>query len=362
MFKKYDSIYVYGYNNWGRNVYNKIKELYPQKEVVILVSKHNKNTKEAKRYKKVLELQEMNPSKRSVVVIGVSPLNRDKLKEKLKSCGFEEIVSYNHEMDDYINNSLCELPKLEVRSMLICVGQACNLKCKDCANFAPYAHKDNTRYPIENIKSDFDKTISYFKEIDTLQIQGGEPFLYKDLSELLWYIKKYNHIFKKIQIATNGTVLPTEEMLHAMKALGVSVRVSNYPLETKVEELCTVLSKMKIDYTVYNFVNKSGEWSDAGAMDYTIPKEKDVVLQVFNCAWNQCFTIENGLIGRCARSIPALTLQNLRKRDLDYINLRKDIDVKKFQKYFIFTSPMECCLHCKGSEGEPIKPAIQIQR
>lgn len=362
MFEKYNTIYVYGYNNWGRNVYNKIKALYPSKTVAIIVKRMNKNTKGVSKTKNILALEEVNVKENAVVIIGVSPLSRDSIIENLSHCGFSDIVTYNHKIDDYINDKLDDLPKLEVKLVSICVGQACNLKCRDCANFAPYAHKNNMRYPIEKIKRDIDRALPYFSMIDILHIQGGEPFIYSDLPELLKYIKeRYGHLIKKIRIATNGTIVPSEETLDAMKEAGAVVRISNYPIETKGESIGEVLETKGIGYTLYNFVNTVGEWSNTGDLEYVIDKNVDVVKQVFQCGWNWCYTIENGLIGRCARSIPALSLQGIRQREMDYIDLNKEIDIKKFHKYFIFTSPMECCRHCKGSTGEPIEPAIQIK-
>lgn len=361
MFEKYDSIYIYGYNNWGRNVYNKVRAVFLQKKVAILVSQMARQKRETIIGKEIIELKDVNPSKKDLVILGMSPINKKELEERLRECGFEHIIGYSHDIDDFLNNSLEEIPKLEVRFLSVCVGQACNLKCKNCANFAPYAHKENMRYHIESIKANLDKLLPCFKEIDTFHIQGGEPLLYSDLDKLLTFMQtKYGHIIKNIQIATNGTIIPSEDILDVMKTVEAVVRISNYPIESKVDELIALLKEKEIRYRVYNFANSTGEWSDAGAMDYTISKEKDVVRQVFECGWNTCFTIENGLVGRCARSIPALTLQNVPMRELDYIDLSKELDIKKVHKYFTITSPMACCMHCKGTTGEPIKPAIQI--
>lgn len=363
MFEKYDAIYVYGYNNWGRNVYNKIKALYPEKEIVLIISKNNIGSKSVYGDKNLLTLKDVIPEKNDLAIIGMSPVNREKIIENLRGLGFENILTYSHEIDDYLNHTLEKLPGLEIKLLAVSVGQACNLKCENCANFAPYAEKYNMRYPLEKVKADLDKALPLFSRIDTFHIQGGEPLLYSDLEELLIYTKAtYGHVLKNIQIATNGTIIPSENVLKALKATNTSVRISNYPIASKADELKEILEKWEINYRVYNFVNRVGAWSDAGGLDYFIPKEKDVVRQVFECGWNACFTIENGLIGRCARSIPALKLQNIQMREVDYINLRNELDVKKVHKYFTITSPMACCRHCKGTTGEPIKPAIQMKK
>ena len=349
LFGEISNIYICGYSNWGRNVFNKMRALYPDK-VRAIIDKSKID---------IADLEQASTGEKTLVFMDPNPFRQE--ERWLKQNGFVNVLVYTNEIDEYINNSLLELPKLEIRLLAVSVGQACNLKCKNCANFAPYACKDNMRYKIEKIKNDVDKILPCFSKVDTFHIQGGEPLLYSDLHELLTYVKtNYSHIIKKIQIATNGTIIPSEDVLEAMKITDSVVRISNYPIESKVDELMMILKEKGIRYRVYNFANSTGEWSDTGERDYTIPKEIDVVRQVFECGWNTCFTIENGIVGRCARSIPALTLQNIPMREMDYIDLSKDLDMKKIHKYFTITSPMACCMHCKGTTGEPIKPAIQM--
>ena len=361
MFEKYDSIYIYGYNNWGRNVYNKVKALYPQKDITILVPKMEQRKIDSIIGKKIIELANVKSSEKDLIILELNPINQGWELRELQERGFEHVIIYSHAVDDFLNNSLGSLPKIEVGFLGVCVGQACNLRCRDCANFAPYAHKENRKYRIENIKRDLEKLFLCMREVDIFHIQGGEPFLYLELDQLLFYVKEnYGHIIKNMQVATNGTVIPSQKVLDVMSETKTLVRISNYPIESKVDELITLLEHNNISYRIYNFVNKTGEWSDTGKLDYLIPKERDVVRQMFECGWNKCFTVENGLVGRCARSIPALTLQDLPKREKDYINLSKELDMKKVHKYFTITSPMACCMHCNGSSGEGIKPAVQI--
>lgn len=83
--------------------------------------------------------------------------------------------------------------------------------------------------------------------------------------------------------------------------------------------------------------------------------------KVNKCRWNCCFTMENGKIGRCARSIPASTLQSFQTAEHDYIELRKPIEWEQMWQYFSFITPMTCCNYCKGSFGEDVEPAIQLE-
>lgn len=358
-------IYIYGYSNQGRNAYNKLNRIYPDKVKGFIVTKHDGRTRIAckEENKKIYELSEISDLKNALVVVALNPIFHREVGESLIQNGLKSFITYDNAMDENLNSLLSDLPKLEVRLLAVCVGQACNLKCRDCMNFAPYTLCENTRYEIDRIKKDLDNTLQYFDEVDTFHIQGGEPFLYTDLGELLYYCRfKFGNILKKIQIATNGTVIPNADILKALADTNSIVRISNYPTQKNSAALVEILDEYKILYKQYNFANRKGEWSLGGGIDYAVPIDEDVEDKFNRCKWNTCYTIENSMIGRCARSIPAQTLQKINIKDDDYIDLNQENDIVRMGKYFMFLNPMTCCWHCKGSQGEPIQPAVQIIR
>lgn len=120
------------------------------------------------------------------------------------------------------------------------------------------------------------------------------------------------------------------------------------------------LKDRKIPYRVYKFAGKSGKWSDSGNRFYIEPDYEDTMSKVLNCRWCTCYTVENHMIGRCARSIPALTVQGIERREEDYISIDQDLTIERLRNYFMFIKPMEACRHCKGAGGEEIEAAIQI--
>lgn len=357
--EKNSLIYVYGYGNLGRNVYNKLSSMYREHVKGIIVTKIDKRASIAiGEGKKIFEIDSVN-LENAVVVIATNSIFHREIKELLKKRGCDILV-YDKKMDDYINEHLDTIPLLETRLLNFCVGQACNYKCKDCANFAPYAESRNKKYKVDNIKSDMDKILPFFKEIDKVHIQGGEPFLHSELEEILAYTKKYNGIVKKVQIATNGSFIPSEEVLELLTDNYYEVRISNYKNNTKLEELIEVLKQKGIHYRMYNFADKKGTWTDCGSMEYVAPLKENVESKVARCSWCMCYSVENGMVGRCARSIPALSLQKINAKKTDYLFLNTSIDKQEVDKYFMFINTMECCKYCKGSDGEIIDAAIQI--
>ena len=93
--------------------------------------------------------------------------------------------------------------------LVLITGEACNLKCKNCGNFCPRAKRDMLRYDVNDIISDMNIFLQNVKSINSLQVQGGEPFLYSDLEKLLAFLGEQKKI-KNIKIATNGTIIPSD--------------------------------------------------------------------------------------------------------------------------------------------------------
>lgn len=362
--EKCSSVYVYGYSNMGRNVYRKLSMLFPEKCKGIMVSKHSEKTKKIinSGENSIFEVKEVKADFHVLVIVALNPLFHKTILETLTKNGFYKILVYDEILDEEINKRLIHLPKLEIRFLNICVGQACNFKCRDCANMAPYAQKENMRYSLESIKRDVDAVLPFFSLIDTLHIQGGESFLYSELPELLYFLREnYGNVFKNLQIATNGTVLPNRKIIKAMKDTHAGVRISDYAVKNDIEKFEMILADNEIPFQKYKFVGKNGTWSYTGSIDDIDLKNESLLGHIQSCSWATCYTVENGLVGRCARSIPAITLQNM-EIDNDYLDLRKNNTVSQVSKYFMFIQPMKCCNKCMGSRGEVIPAAIQMKK
>lgn len=84
-----------------------------------------------------------------------------------------------------------KLAQFKIRFMVLSVGQACSYKCKHCGNFAPYAPAEFMRYKLEDIISWMKQILEAVDNIRLLQIQGGEPFAYSELGELITRLSNF---------------------------------------------------------------------------------------------------------------------------------------------------------------------------
>lgn len=163
-----------------------------------------------------------------------APLWTGKLKKKIIECSIE--------------NNIC------VNMMVLHVTTRCTLKCKGCSYLTDYFR------PFEQKDSDFDKLIHSFnvlmKNIDyvnILEIIGGEPFLYKKLGDLINYIinSEYTNRIGKIVVITNGTVMPSEEMLESFEKSRhlTMIILSDYGrLSSKRFEIVSALNRHNCNY------------------------------------------------------------------------------------------------------------------
>jgi len=259
---------------------------------------------------------------------------------------------------------------INIAFLVVCIGQACTLRCKNCGNFVVYAPKHTKIYPISRIIDDL-RMIINIADINLLQIQGGEPFIHPELGKLVQFITETDAI-AKCEIATNGTVKPNID-LELLKHKKMSIRISNYQIvQNDSEKLKLHLETNGVKYSIYNFVSKKAVWNDLG---YTPPLSPTAELaddntcktRFENCAFRGCLTLEQSKLGYCSRSIIAEAVQGFVAKPSDYLILRspsppsKKFFFEQFKNYIENRHFMEACRYCNGTAtGKFIEPAIQL--
>lgn len=250
--------------------------------------------------------------------------------------------------------------QLKLPRLILSVRQMCNLRCKNCGNFVPYAPKETRRYPIENIIADFESLFKVVGKIKRLQIQGGEPLLYSDLPKLTSYLRARKEV-QKIIVATNGMICPDDELMKNFAANKIHIRVSNY-LKNKSTLLADKAKIFGVEIRLYNFVSGEALWYDCG--DKNTPREDDdaVVAERFaNCAFNICLTLENGKLHRCSRAPNAHKIQGFDAiPKIDFVSVRDNDNLRDHLISYLANPHFEtACRHCYGTAGAKKIPAAE---
>ena len=132
------------------------------------------------------------------------------------------------------------------------VTSKCSMKCKYCSNMMQF-YKKPSDIDKRTVISDFKRILGLVEWIDEVLIIGGEPLMYPDLSYVLNEIEKLGVEDKigRIELVTNGTIVPNADVLDKLYKCNVMVSISNYGEKSKnllqlIKELC----RFKIDYYV----------------------------------------------------------------------------------------------------------------
>ncbi len=246
------------------------------------------------------------------------------------------------------------------------VGTRCSLRCKNCGNLIPYA------MPVSYDCTKILKNLEYICQdvkIRKLQIQGGEPFTYKKIAKVIEGCAKLNNI-GRIEISTNGTILPDEETIKTLAAHAdkVMVRFSMYDCvdaEARKRKI-DILTANGVSVGNYNFMFSTGEWFDSG--DYQQPRneDKEQVREIYkNCCNRSCWTLADDFMACCGK---ILTLRELKKEYgndniLNITSLRNESKnfieaLTEFDNKYLNEVP-EICAYCKP-QSDRIPAAIQL--
>ncbi|SET43394.1 4Fe-4S single cluster domain-containing protein [[Clostridium] aminophilum] len=146
----------------------------------------------------------------------------------------------------------------------------CNLRCKECSNGIPY-RKEKKHISMEKQMNSID-LITAIRPILYCNIQGGEPLLNPYFPK---WVRKHaeNPRIAFITVATNGTMVPSEEACIAMRECGAIFRVSNYgELSYKKKELFYEATAKGVPCDIYA---RAESWLTYGELRKHGRKEKE---------------------------------------------------------------------------------------
>ncbi|MDR1363311.1 MAG: radical SAM protein [Spirochaetaceae bacterium] len=298
--------------------------------------------------------------------------------KKLREKGFRNIVPYvfiifDQEVDevDSANHYLIQSFYYEVfrskknnNSLLsidIPVTMRCSLRCRDCSNLMQYFKKPR-HADFEQMKRAVKKLFDLIDFTFDVRILGGEPFMNPDLYKFIDLFHAYSSKFAYMWVITNGTIIPDERNLEALKNRKIFVRISDYQNpRQQIEKLVSVLVKNGIFHEIVPIQ----AWQDCSRIQnyHRTQEENEAVLR--NCGVRDTPTIIDGKIFRCPLSGSAWLLSILPPELYEYVellnsndsndSLRRQIQGLMRQKY------LKACNFCgnRSINTNRIPPAIQ---
>jgi len=255
------------------------------------------------------------------------------------------------------------------------INKTCNLKCRLCAAFQPY-HKPCT-YPVEYLRESLKRYFKIVTFVEDFTIAGGEPLLHPNLSDIILCFQNYSRQFGRLQIITNGSIIPSSNVLGAISVFGNQffILIDNYgeDCSVKTEELDHLLTNYNICHTVRNYTKEDphcGGWVDFG--DLTQKRhtnQGDIEMLFSKCAYPHalkfCFSILEGKMCPCppyhrCRELGVIDDYN------EYVDLFDDaltIEEQRTKIQNIYNKKsLSACAYCNGlcDDSPRFVPAQQL--
>ena len=245
----------------------------------------------------------------------------------------------------------------------ISLTERCTLRCKKCAHACNLVPKNRSDMTLEEAKKSADYFFKFVDYIQEFVLIGGEPFLYKNLKDIIEYTAKYRHKMNIFSITTNGTIIPDDDVLEVCNKYDVLITISNYSvtlprLKIAYTRLINKLNDFGIKYILYN---SDGYWMDYG-FDYLNRKASPLQLEkVFDDCFTPCHEIRGSRFYFCvmARSVSENMGKNIGSED--YFDLAKIENNRggggkiAFFEYTMGYSKkgyLDMCNYCYGTEAK----------
>lgn len=310
---------------------------------------------------------EIQLTEKEAIIITMSQIARVKAVEQLKHAGYikdkdffiiEEFISvYNvYKYDRVYFSSISFLP-----------STICNLNCRHCLNFNPYARQFYVR-EWDDLIRDVDTFFHCVDYIMLFHVSGGEPFLYKHTADLIDYIdKKYGNRIGTLRTVTNGTVVPKAEVLEKLSRCDVEITVDDYreAVPRFRERFDEVLRKLD-EYHIRYYINKVDYWVDLAPdrTDYSEFSEEELEKhrEACNQSWQE---LRGGRLYSCNyaayAAVAGLAGQDLEEAyDLREFTPEKKKELVEFRLGYTTKGYTNFCKKCRGfTEAAETVPAAQ---
>lgn len=237
----------------------------------------------------------------------------------------------------------------------------CTLNCKGCSALMGY-YKKRKNYNKDDVIKWIQKLVDASTMINHLKLIGGEPLLYPELYDVLFYLKKQPKV-KRICIVTNGTMTITDDkILELLKDRRFYISISNYGNVSKNKD--SLISQLKKNNIKYFLMSNDYEWIDYGDFKKRNRSEK-VFISQFNQCTHRCRSLLNGKLFHCFRNSHGTNLKLVPLIKKEYVDLTSNKSNKELKKelykfLYHFTPYIETCKYCDCIKNSKIiKKGIQ---
>lgn len=260
--------------------------------------------------------------KRVKIVVTTVRYSYEEISKKLTELGFIEYEDYciferfAQEWNLRWKNR-CVLSKIDT-----VITSRCSLNCVNCNMFISHVAKP-ADMDFEDLRRNFDIFFDSVDYVYEYTLLGGEPFVHRNLTEIISYMgDTYGERIGKINLISNGTIVPDDEVMQAMRKYCVTVHISDYtcsvPYDKKLKEVTKRLSQWGIEY----YVIPNNTWKDI-----VYPKDTytaaDPKKHMLLCG-HSTHSVDNGRLYWCDPAFAAERFTGFCTREGDFLDLEEN--------------------------------------
>ena len=237
----------------------------------------------------------------------------------------------------------------------------CTLRCRDCSNLIVFYDK-RADIDTQRIMKDIEDLLCAVDRIHRFIVMGGEPLLHSGLKDILSYLLSHSGV-GVVQVITNGTVIPDNNLLALFQHPKMLVTVSNYSsdIAKNKSRLLSLLKDHQINYSH----EPDFQWIDLGGWDPQVDDTPQALRHRYQtCPRKACHNMFNGQYHLCPRSAHGMKLGQIADDAKYYVVLRDRSDplVARDELNHLFqVEYINACSRCRGQEGSIIPPAVQVE-
>lgn len=209
--------------------------------------------------------EELQQNKRKIVVMTSQRIYSD-IRSSLESDGFVEMRDFCRIEQFAVEWYQINRNQINIIQVNTAVTTWCTLNCEKCNMFMPhYENSKRKHYTFTEMKEDIDLLLNYVDYIFWYNFLGGEPFLNKELKDIIAYVgETYPNKVERMGITTNGTIIPDAETLMQLKKYNVMVSISDYTENVSyTKKMQKVMDKLD-EWGISLKRNIMTEWKDFG--------------------------------------------------------------------------------------------------
>lgn len=307
------------------------------------------------------------------IIVTMSQIARPSAIEQLKILNYVERKDFIV-IEEFISiYYVYKYNKVYFSSISFLPSTVCNLNCRHCLNFNPFAKKYFVRKWDELVR-DVDLFFSCVDYIMLFHVSGGEPLLYKYTADIIQYIdQKYGHKINTLRFVTNGTIVPDDEVIEKISQCkcNVELTVDDYrdavpEYKDAFDKLINKLQKYNINY----YINKVDSWIDLAPekTDYTYMTEEELQKHREECnqTWQE---LRDGKLYNCNYAAYATVAGIAGEQDLEEVyDLTEFVPEKKkelieFRLGYTTKGYTNFCKKCRGftlENTDEVKVAEQV--